>query len=216
MIHLKKFTFNIFNENTYVLWDDKTKYAAIVDPGCFGKSEELELQNFIESENLKVKYLINTHCHIDHIFGCKFVKEKFNCEYLAPEKDFPLLKNISIQAEAVGINFNETILPDQHLTENSVVKLGESQLQFLFTPGHTPGEFCIYIPGSKMCITGDVLFLDSIGRTDLWGGDYKTLVKSIKEKLLNLPDDTKIYPGHGDDSTILREKNYNPFLRDLN
>lgn len=215
MIQLKKFTFNMFYENTYILWDDKTKAASIIDPGCYGKSEEMELQNFIKSEKLKVLYLINTHCHIDHIFGCKFVKEKFNPTYLAPEQDIPLLQNASTQAEMVGINFKDTILPDQYLTEQTVIKLGESQLQFLFTPGHTQGEYCINLAKEKICITGDVLFYDSIGRTDLWGGNYQTLLNSIKNKLLRLPDDTKIFPGHGDDSTILREKNYNPFLKDL-
>lgn len=216
MIHLKKFTFNMFYENTYVLWDDKSKNCAVIDPGCYGKSDELELLNFIESEKLKVKYLINTHCHIDHIFGCRFIKEKFNPVYLAPEQDLPLLQNANMQAKTVGVNFNDTIMPDEYLTEQSVVKLGESQIEFLFTPGHTQGEYCIYMPEEKLCITGDVLFYDSIGRTDLWGGNYQTLLNSIKEKLLTRPDDTKIFPGHGEESTILREKNNNPFLKDLN
>ena len=212
MIQIKKFTFNLFSENTFVLWDDESLESAIVDPGCSDSSEENELENFITDNNLKVKYLINTHCHIDHILGCEFVKNKYNPAYYAPELDIPLLQNAKMQAIFVGMNFSISILPDEYLTENKNLYLGKSELSFLFTPGHTPGEFCIYINDIKSCISGDVLFYDSIGRTDLWGGNYDTLIKSINEKLLILPDDTKIYPGHGESSTISREKNLNPFL----
>lgn len=212
MLQIKKFTFNMFSENTFVIWDDVTRESAIIDPGCFDESEEDQLINFIDSKNLKISYLINTHCHIDHIFGCRFVKEKFNPVYFAPEKDVPLLKNVDTQAKMLGINFSNTILPDQYLTEQTILNLGNSELKFLFTPGHTPGEYCIYLPKEEICITGDVLFYDSIGRTDLWGGNYDNLIKSIIEKLLTLPDGTKIYPGHGSESTILRERTNNPFL----
>ncbi|HMN49321.1 MAG TPA: MBL fold metallo-hydrolase [Ignavibacteriaceae bacterium] len=216
MLQLKKFTFNMFAENTFIIWDDTTKEAAVVDPGCSNKSEEYELENFIIKNNLQVKYLINTHCHIDHIFGCDFIKNKFNPIYLAPEKDLPLLQNAKMQSQMVGIQFSISSAPDQYLTEQTKIKLGNSDLIFLFTPGHTAGEFCILLPDIKSCITGDVLFYDSIGRTDLWGGDYDTLLTSIKDKLLALPDETKIYSGHGDDSTIGRERKANPFLRDIN
>ena len=212
MIQIKKFTFNLFSENTFVLWDDESLESAIVDPGCSDSSEENELENFITDNNLKVKYLINTHCHIDHILGCEFVKNKYNPAYYAPELDIPLLQNAKMQAIFVGMNFSISILPDEYLTENKNLYLGKSELSFLFTPGHTPGEFCIYMKDIKTCISGDVLFSDSIGRTDLWGGNYDTLMKSINEKLLTLPDDTKIYPGHGESSTIGREKKLNPFL----
>jgi hydroxyacylglutathione hydrolase len=215
MIEIKKFIFNMFNENTFVLWDATSKECAVIDPGCVGKSEELELQTFILNNELKVKYLINTHCHIDHIFGCNFIKEKFNPIYFAPEKDIPLLQNAKMQAEMVGVQFSTSILPDEYVTEQTILKLGNSELKFLFTPGHTLGEYCIYMPEEKCCITGDVLFNDSIGRTDLWGGDYDTLIKSIKNKLLTLPDETKIFPGHGDGSTILRERTQNPFLNNV-
>ena len=212
MIQIKKITFNLFSENTFVLWDDESLESAIVDPGCSDSSEENELENFITDNNLKVKYLINTHCHIDHILGCEFVKNKYNPTYYVPELDIPLLQNAKMQASFVGMDFSISILPDEYLTENKNLYLGKSELSFLFTPGHTPGEFCIYINDIKSCISGDVLFYDSIGRTDLWGGNYDTLIKSINEKLLILPDDTKIYPGHGESSTISREKNLNPFL----
>lgn len=213
MIQIKKFTFNLFSENTFVLWDDESLESAIVDPGCSDSSEEQELENFITENNLKVKYLLNTHCHIDHILGCEFVKNKFNPIYYAPELDIPLLQNANMQASFVGMDFSISILPDEYLTENTKLYLGKSELSFLFTPGHTPGEFCILFPEIKTCISGDVLFFDSIGRTDLWGGNFDTLIKSINEKLLTLPDETIIYPGHGESSTIGREKKLNPFLK---
>lgn len=212
MIQIQKFTFNLFSENTFVLWDDESKECAIVDPGCSDSSEEQILEKFITENNLTVKYLINTHCHIDHILGCEFVKNKFNPIYLAPELDIPLLQNAKMQASFVGMDFSFSILPDEYLTEDKKIYLGKSEFLFLFTPGHTPGEFCIYIPEIKTCISGDVLFFDSIGRTDLWGGNFDTLLKSINEKLLTLPDETIIYPGHGESSTIGREKKLNPFL----
>lgn len=213
MIQIKKFTFNLFSENTYVLWDSESKESAIVDPGCSDSSEENELENFIFEKSLTVKYLINTHCHIDHILGCEFVKNKFNPIYYAPELDIPLLQNANMQASYVGMDFSTSLQPDEYLAEDKNLYLGKSKLSFLFTPGHTPGEFCIYIPDINSCITGDVLFNDSIGRTDLWGGNYDTLIRSITEKLLTLPDDTNIYPGHGEPSTIAREKKSNPFLK---
>jgi glyoxylase-like metal-dependent hydrolase (beta-lactamase superfamily II) len=213
MIQIKKFVFNLFSENTYVLWDDESKDCAVIDPGCFEDSEKIELEKFIAEKSLNLKYLINSHCHLDHIFGCGFIKNTFNPPYLAPELDLPLLENASSQAGLFGIDFSISIKPDEFITEDKSIFLGNSEIKFLFTPGHTPGEYCIYLPKEKICITGDVLFYDSIGRTDLWGGDYDTLIKSINEKLLTLPDDTIIHPGHGNESTILREKKYNPFLQ---
>lgn len=212
MIQIKIFTFNLFSENTVIVWDDESLESAVIDPGCSDKDEEDELENFITKKNLKVKYLINTHCHIDHILGCEFVKKKYNPIYFAPELDLPLIENASMQASFVGMNFAISILPDEYLTEDKKLILGKSELEFLFTPGHTAGEFCIYISEIKSCITGDVLFNQSIGRTDLWGGNYDKLIESINNKLLSLPDETKIYPGHGETSTIGSEKKNNPFL----
>ncbi|MEO8233154.1 MAG: MBL fold metallo-hydrolase [Ignavibacteriota bacterium] len=213
MIQIQKFTFNLFSENTFVLWDDESLESAIVDPGCSDTDEENELADFISENNLSVKYLINTHCHIDHILGCEFVKQKYNPVYYSPELDVPLIENAKMQADMVGMDFSISIRPEKYLTEEDELIIGKSKLKFLFTPGHTPGEFCIYISEIKTCITGDVLFYESIGRTDLWGGNYDTLIKSIKEKLLTLPDETIIFPGHGDQSTIGREKKINPFLQ---
>jgi hydroxyacylglutathione hydrolase len=213
LIKIQKFTFNLFSENTFVLWDDEFKESVIIDPGCCDQSEERELSEFITDNDLTVKYLINTHCHIDHILGCEFVKQKFNPTYYAPELDLPLLQNATMQASFVGMDFSISILPDDYLSEDKKLNIGKSEISFLFTPGHTPGEYCIYIQNINACITGDVLFHDSIGRTDLWGGNYEMLIKSINEKLLSLPDETIIYPGHGESSTIDREKKSNPYLK---
>lgn len=212
MLKIKLFTFNVFSENTIIIWDDKSGDAAIVDPGTSSSTEENELLSFISSKDLRIKYLINTHCHIDHILGCSFVKEKFNPVYYAPELDLPLLDNAQQQAQMFDLDIDQPPIPDKLITEQTEIMIGESKLQFLFTPGHTPGEFCIYIGEEKICVTGDVLFKESIGRTDLWGGNYETLLNSIHEKLFLLPDDVIIYPGHGEPSTIGYEKQNNPFL----
>ncbi len=212
MVKVKVFTFNLFSENTVVLWDDETKEAAIFDPGTSTKDEENSLNDFISSENLNVKFLINTHCHIDHILGCKFVKDKYNPAYYAPENDIPLLEHAQEQAKMFDIILDEPPKPDNLITETTQLSLGNSILKFLFTPGHTPGEYCIYLEKEKICVTGDVLFNESIGRTDLWGGNYNTLIDSIEKKLLVLPDEVVIYPGHGESSTIGYEKQNNPFL----
>jgi len=212
MIKIRNFTFNLFAENTLVVWDDKTLEAAVVDPGNSNSAEEKILEEFISSKKLKVKYLINTHCHIDHILGCRFMKEKYNPVYLVSELDLPLLKYAQKQADTFNIKMEDPPLPDQFINEETIIKLGDSVGKFIFTPGHSPGEFCIYFKEEKLCITGDVLFNEGIGRTDLWGGDYKTLIDSIESKLFKLPDDVKIYPGHGETSTIGHEKFNNPFL----
>ena len=212
MVQVKSFTFNFFNENTFVLWDDETKESAIIDPGVYSSDEQITLTDFITNQHLNVKFLINTHCHIDHILGCKFVKEKFNPVYYAPEKDILLLENSVMQAQMFDINFEEPPSPDKLINDETELFLVDSKIVFLFTPGHTPGEYCLYLEKEKICITGDVLFKEGIGRTDLWGGDYDALINSIENKLFSLPDDVKIYPGHGDESTIGYEKQYNPFL----
>ena len=214
MVKIKKFVFNPFNENTFIVWDDHSKECAVIDPGCSDEVEENELSEFIRNNDLIPKYLINTHCHLDHIWGCRFVKEKYNPEYLVPEDDLILLKNAGSQADLYNVQFNEPPSPDNFLSEKLKLSLGESDIKLLFTPGHTPGEFCLYFPNENFCIVGDVLFKDSIGRTDLWGGDYDTLISSINGKLMSLEDDVVIYPGHGEESTIGREKVKNPFLNE--
>ena len=207
MINIETFVFNLFSENTFVVWDEETKEAAVIDPGTSSLAEEELLDDYITKNHLKIKYVINSHCHIDHILGCNFVKEKYNPQYLVPEKDVPLLKKGQLQAAEFSLEFKEPPKPDGFITEEEELQLGKTKIKFLFTPGHTPGEFCIYFEEDKICITGDVLFREGIGRTDLWGGDYNRLIRSIETKLFTLPDDTIVYPGHGPTTTIGGEKN---------
>jgi len=209
---VKSFVFSPFDENTFVVIDEVTKETAIVDPGCYSLEEEQELSDFIDDNRLKVKYLINTHCHLDHIFGNNFVKRQYNPEYLIPAKDLFLLENAPKMGRAFGIEMEEVTLPDGFYDENYTFKIGRYIFEPIFTPGHTPGEYCLYCAEEKILIAGDVLFAGSIGRTDLWGGDYDILINSIKSKLLTLPDDTVVYPGHGESTTIGKEKATNTFL----
>jgi len=213
MIKLEKHIFNPFQENTYIIWDEETLEGIIVDPGCSNQHEEEALTNSIAEKKIIVKYIINTHCHIDHVLGNKFVKEKYGCEFYVPEIDIPLLDNLIKQAEMFGVKAEKSPLPDHYLTEDLKLNIGKSEMRFLFTPGHTAGEYCIIFDADKVCISGDVLFLEGIGRTDLWGGDYNTLLQSIKNKLFTLNDDITVYPGHGDKTTIGHEKINNPFLK---
>ena len=213
MIKVEKFTFNPFIENTFVIWEESSHEAIVIDPGCCNADEEKVLEGFIEEYKLSIKYLINTHCHIDHIFGCAFIKEKYNPVFLGPEKDLPLLQNAVKQAEMFGVEIKDPPKPDQYLSEALILTLNQSEISFIFTPGHTPGEFCLYLEKEKILISGDVLFKEGIGRTDLWGGNYATLINSINTKLLNLPSDVRVYPGHGEETTVGDEKQTNPFLK---
>jgi glyoxylase-like metal-dependent hydrolase (beta-lactamase superfamily II) len=213
MLVIKKFIFNLFSENTYVVWDERTNEGMIIDPGCSDDSEKTALEDFISGRNIAVKYLIVTHCHVDHILGCKFIMDKYSPVYLVPKDDLPLLKESSTQASAFGLYMETPPFPDDYLNENSDIRLGDTGVKIISTPGHTPGEHCLYFDKEKFCITGDVLFKNSIGRTDFWGGDYSTLLNSIKNKLFALPDEVIIYPGHGESSKIGIEKVENPFLQ---
>lgn len=212
MISVEKFVFNFFSENTYVVWDNNSGEGMVIDPGCSNEHEENVIKNFILGQNINLKYIVNTHAHIDHIIGNYFFKENYLVEFLGSEKDNFILEMLEDLGHKYGIRVKRSPLPDKYIKEDEIIKLGESEVNFLFTPGHSPGEFCLYIPEENICFTGDVLFRESIGRTDLWGGDYDTLLQSINEKLFTLPDSTKILPGHGDDSTIGYEKKHNPFL----
>jgi len=213
MIKLKALVFNPFQENTYILWDDESLEAVIVDPGCSNEMEEKQLRQFVEENNLKIKYFFNTHCHIDHVLGNKYIKDNYECHFYAPELDIPLLDNVVKQAKMFGLEVDSSPTPDHYITEDLSLNLGKSEIIFLFTPGHTPGEYCILLDKENICISGDVLFLEGIGRTDLWGGNYDTLLQSISEKLFTLRDEVTVFPGHGDKTTIGYEKLHNPFLK---
>lgn len=211
MLKIKVFTFSPIQENTYVLYSEHND-CIIIDPGCYYDAEIEELKAFILSNALTVKFLLNTHCHLDHVFGNKFVAETFNLTLQIHKLEEEMLQ----MAPASGLMFN---LPFDNyqgklifLNEGDVIKLGEDELLIVTAPGHSPGSICFYCEKQKFLIGGDVLFYRSIGRTDLPNGDHQTLIKSIREKLFVLPDETIVYPGHGETTTIGEEKKLNPFL----
>lgn len=210
MLRIKKFTFNPFGENTYVLFDD-SKECVVIDPGCYEKAEQQELTAFIDSNQLVVKMLLNTHCHIDHVLGNAFVKRKFNVGLFINAIEEPLLRAVKSYASNYGFFQYEDSVADGFLTEKDVVAFGEQKLQILFVPGHSPGHIAFYDEASKILVGGDVLFENSIGRTDLPGGNFNTLINSIHEKFFTLPDDVTVYCGHGEETSIGFEKRTNPF-----
>ena len=205
-------TFNPFAENTYLLHDE-TKECVIVDPGCYDAAEKAKLKQFISDNGLKVVKLLNTHCHIDHVLGNKFVADTYNVGLEIHEADLPTLQAIPSYAPNYGFTNYEELLPTTLLAENDIVSFGKTDLKVIFAPGHAPGHVVFYDEKGKNLIGGDVLFQRSIGRTDLPGGDFDTLIESIKTKLFTLPEDVKVYPGHGPSTTIGEEKRENPFLR---
>lgn len=209
-----RFTFNPFSENTYILWDPVSKEAAIVDPGMIDSAEQNQIDNFIKANELKLTHLINTHLHIDHSFGIKHIADKYALQPKGSMDDNFLGKNLSMQADIFGLPFKvEAVEISDPLKEGDTLKIGDEELIVLQVPGHSPGSIILYAPESAFIIAGDVLFEQSIGRTDLPGGNYNQLIEGIKSKLFTLPDDTTVYPGHGNATTIGDEKRYNPFLK---
>lgn len=204
-------TFNQFQENTYLLHDD-TKECVVIDPGCYEKHEREQLKKYIQDNNLKVVRLLNTHCHIDHVLGNKFVANTYNVDLEIHPDDEQTLRSVPVYAPAYGFPMYEEQLPAKFLKEGDTVKFGNTELEVIFAPGHAPGHVVFYNRSEKILIGGDVLFNESIGRTDLPGGDFNTLIQSIKTKLFTLPDDVTVYCGHGPETTIGHEKKYNPFL----
>jgi glyoxylase-like metal-dependent hydrolase (beta-lactamase superfamily II) len=213
MIKIQSFTFNGFQENTYVLFDESKK-CIIIDPGCYEQNEKLELERFIVDNELEPVKLINTHCHIDHVLGNRFVAEKWSLDLEMHELDLPTLHSVKDYCQLYGFhNYEESPEPSTFLKEGDKIHFGNSSLDVLFTPGHAPGHIVLYSNEQHFVIGGDVLFQMSIGRTDLPGGDYDTLINSIKDKLLPLDEQTKVYSGHGPSTTIGFEKTNNPFLK---
>jgi glyoxylase-like metal-dependent hydrolase (beta-lactamase superfamily II) len=211
MIHIKAFTFSPISENTYVLYNDAGK-AIIIDPGCYFPAEEETLQNFIKEKNLIPIYLLNTHCHLDHVFGNKWVHETYGLELYLHPNEAPMLELAPVSGERWGLPFQNYAGPLHFLNDGDKVLLDDFEIQVILAPGHSPGSICFYIPEQGDLIGGDVLFRGSIGRTDLPGGDTETLLTSIREKLWVLPDETVVYSGHGIKTTIGYEKRNNPFL----
>jgi hydroxyacylglutathione hydrolase len=210
MLNIQSFVFNGFQENTYVLYDE-TKAAVIIDPGCYEREEQLELEEFIADEGLKPSLLLNTHCHVDHVLGNHFVKERFKVQLWMHKIEEAQLKAVTVYAPAYGLHHYDEAGADKFLSEADEIQFGNQILKVLFVPGHSPGHIAFYNEKNKCLIAGDVLFYNSIGRTDLPGGNYDTLIDSIHKKFFILPDDVIVYPGHGPETTIGYEKKTNPF-----
>jgi glyoxylase-like metal-dependent hydrolase (beta-lactamase superfamily II) len=211
MIHIKAFTFSPISENTYVLYNNDGK-AVIIDPGCYFPAEQETLKNFLTDNNLTPVYLLNTHCHLDHVFGNKWVHEIYGLALHLHPNEEAMLALAPVSGERWGLPFQNYAGPLHFLNDGDTVLLGDTEIHVILAPGHSPGSICFYIPSQGDLMGGDVLFRGSIGRTDLPGGDTETLLTSIREKLWVLPDETVVYSGHGIKTTIGYEKRNNPFL----
>lgn len=208
----KIFVNNPWQENTVVLYDDSAE-AAVVDCGCFNKREEQNIRDFLESQGLKPVLLLNTHLHPDHIFGNNFMKEAFGLETKASEKDDFLIANAVEYAAMLGISGITPPPPvGEYLRDNDMIRFGRSELQVIAVGGHSPGGLCFYSAADRLLLAGDVLFAGSVGRYDLPGGDGRILIEDIRARLMTLPDDVCVIPGHGPGTTIGEERKFNPFL----
>lgn len=212
MLTVQSFTFNPVQENTYVLYNEKGQ-CCIIDPGCYFASEESALTGFIQQNNLTPTLLLNTHCHLDHIFGNRFIHRTYKLLLHLHPQEKAVLEYGPTSGQAWGMPFDNYDGELVFIDEGQTVRIGDDELHILFTPGHSPGSISFYDKEAKFIISGDVLFHGSVGRTDLPGGDFTTLEESIKMKLYTLPEDTVVYPGHGDSTTIGDEMKTNPFVK---
>ena len=211
MIQIKKFTFNQVQENTFVVYDE-TGECAIIDAGCYFDNERLELDTFISEKQLKPVRLINTHCHFDHIMGITHCRTKYNLKFECHPDEAILVEQAAEHGDLFAIPMEPVDPPNAFFEEGDQITFGNSYLQVIEAPGHSPGGVVFYNPEQKILIAGDVLFYGSVGRTDLPGGSFVRLIGNIKTKLLTLPEETVVFCGHGPETTIGFEKKNNPFL----
>ena len=209
MLEVRGFTFNAFQENTWVI--SSQGEAMIIDPGCYDRAEQSLLDEHIRTSGLRVKYLINTHGHIDHVLGNAHVSSAYGVPVMIHELDVPVLQAVKAYASNYGFPNYAEAPAEGRLNEGQILTLGDTSCSVMFLPGHAPGHTGLYFEQEQKIFSGDVLFEQSIGRTDLPGGDFDTLIRSIREKLFKLPEETMVYPGHGDTTTIGSEKRNNPF-----
>lgn len=212
MLKIKQFTFSPVQENTYVIYDEQGD-CCIVDPGCYFGNERNELKEFIQETGLYPKYLLNTHCHLDHVFGNKFVHDTWGLTLHLHEKEKVVLDYAPVSGVNWGLPFDNYKGDLIYLREGDTIRLGDDKFDVLFTPGHSPGHISFYCREQHFILSGDVLFRGSIGRTDLPGGNFDTLARTIREQLYTLPDETIVYSGHGPETTVGEEKKTNPYVK---
>lgn len=212
MITIEKFVFNPFQENTYILHDE-SKECIIIDPGCLEEEEENTISGYIELNQLKPVELLYTHSHVDHVFGTNYISEKYHLNPRIHPAGLSFHQNVDEHAQMYGFSINKLVEAEINLEDGHEIKFGKSVLKVTYTPGHADGSVCFINEKDKFVITGDVLFKDSIGRTDFPTGDFDILMKSIHEKLFTLDDSFTVYSGHGPETSIGYEKVNNPFIR---
>jgi len=211
MLKIKSFVFSPIQENTYIL-SNELKQCVIIDPGCYFDEEKETLRAYITESGLTPQMLLNTHCHLDHVFGNKWVAETYGLELRIHATEKAVLDFAPTSGLMYNMPFDNYTGEFNYLKEGDMISLGDDQLEVIFAPGHSPGHICFYCARQHFVISGDVLFNRSIGRTDLPGGNHGQLIRSIREKLFVLPDETVVYSGHGERTTIGEEKRENPFL----
>lgn len=211
MINIKSFANNPYQENTYILYDE-TQTCVIIDPGMYTGAEQNAVVNFVKAQNLKPTLLLNTHCHIDHVLGNKFIFDTYGLKPQLHKNELPLLEAIPSYAPQQGFEYELSPSPEVFLPETGTINFGNSELEIIFAPGHSPGHVCFYSKKDGFLIGGDVLFYGSIGRTDLPGGNHAQLINSIKNNLMGLPDEVVVYAGHGGPTQIGYERLHNPYL----
>ena len=211
MLNVKIFQFNPLQENTYLIFNEE-QHCIIVDPGCYTDQERQQLVQFISSKQLRPVLLVNTHCHLDHVFGNKFIHEQYGLELHIHEGEQKVLEMAPTSGLMWNLPFDNYQGKLHFIDESLPLELGNDRLEILFTPGHSPASITLYSKKDDLLIAGDVLFRESVGRTDLPGGNPDILAQSIKTKLYTLPDETIVYPGHGIPTTIGHEKHHNPFI----
>ena len=213
MLNVKKFTFNPFSENTYVVTDE-FKNAVIIDPGCYYKAEQNELDSYVLKNNLKLKSILHTHSHLDHMFGTAYLADKYNLDLWICKEDLVTYQSYEKVCEVYGIPITFSPNPTPKFFDlKQLIQIEGIKFEILFVPGHSPGHVAFYNKENNFLINGDCLFENSIGRTDLPGGNHQQLIDSIKNEIFILPDETLVYCGHGNETTIKAEKSSNPFLR---
>ncbi|WP_342646265.1 MBL fold metallo-hydrolase [Mucilaginibacter sp. CSA2-8R] len=211
MATIQAFPNNPYQENTYLLYDDSGE-CAIIDPGMYTAAEQNAVVNFIAQHQLKPVMLLNTHCHIDHVLGNKFIFDQYGLKPQFHQGEMIVLEAMPVWAQQSGIRYELSPLPDTYLPESGTISFGNTTLQLIFAPGHSPAHLCFYSEADQLLVGGDVLFRGSIGRTDLPGGNHTQLINNIQQKLFVLSDDCTVYPGHGPETTIGFEKATNPFF----